>query len=337
MKGKTDQLIPDFIENSNDEFHALMCNPPFFDTKDEQIKQSLSNTSILVESTVEGGEEGFVSKLIEESFVYKNKIKLFTVMLGRKMSLKNLKSKLRSYKEDGILNFIDTEFCQGKTIRWGLCWTFDLSLNLSSTRQIKHATKKNPIFEHKIPEEKFIYSYSYTLNGITNYILELLDNIQISKSHLSNLTKSKHKIEFTIKTNLNTWSHQRRKKRLAKRMNELNTQSNDANNEQMMVTENNSSKKRLLDELECNSSIESNSSSFDHLNNEHSNNSDYFENQKRTRTSSMSKSNQDEKDYLLNCSVRIQQKNEKFYLKLSANDKVKDSAHQLFQFLKNNL
>lgn len=91
-----------------------MCNPPFFELRDNKNTQSSgSNTSVLIESTYDGGEENFVTKLIEESLLNQNKIKIFTVMLGKKMSLKNLKKKLQIYKNDNLLNYVDTEFCQG--------------------------------------------------------------------------------------------------------------------------------------------------------------------------------------------------------------------------------
>lgn len=105
-------MLPDLLDDKT-EFTALMCNPPFFEVRDEKSSRSSSNTSTQVESIFDGGEECFVTKLIEESFSNKDRIKLFTVMLGRKISLKNLKKKLRFYKEDNLLNFIETEFCQG--------------------------------------------------------------------------------------------------------------------------------------------------------------------------------------------------------------------------------
>ena len=295
-----------------------MLNPPFFD---QEGKQSLSNTSHPLESIVEGGEESFVVRLIEESFIYKTKIKLYSVMLGRKISFKNLKHKLQSFKDDGVLNFIDTEFCQGKTIRWGICWTFDLALNLNLVHKIKHA-KKSPIFVYKIPETKFLYTYN--LIRITECILKLLDNIQISKHHLSSLSKSKFKIEFTIRTNLNTWSHQRRKRRLAKQTNRLNEEMLDS--EMVVEEEQFNNKKRLLDELE--SSLEEEDCAILESTNEQL---------KRTKTAS--EVTVSDEIYLLNCIIKIQQEKEYFYLKITANDRIKDkdSVHQLFQYLKNNL
>lgn len=330
IKGRPDQLVPDLVDS--EEFHLLMCNPPFFEQREDGGRQSGSNTSTLVEATVDGGEESFVSKLIDESFVHRNKIKLFTVMLGRKASLKSLKKRLQGHREDNVLNFVGTEFCQGKTIRWGLAWTFDLSLNLRSVQKIDHA-KKNPTFVHPVPEERFLTRYCYTLNGVTECILELLDDIQIGRPHISGLTKTKQKIEFTIKANLNTWSHQRRRRRLAQRMNEQ-AESGDAKSEPM-EQETRPTKRRLEDlEVSLNNSGNSEvgpSSPSDC-------GSADGPSEKRVRTES-ELDDGDEESYLLNCKLKVQREKEVFYLKITANDRIKDkdSAHQLFQYFKNNL
>lgn len=316
-----------------------MCNPPFFEMREDGGKQSDSNMSTLVEATFDGGEESFVSKLIDESVVYRNKIKLFTVMLGRKTSLKSLKKRLQSHREDHVLNFVGTEFCQGKTIRWGLAWTFDLSLSLSSVQRISHA-KKNPTFVHRIPETRFLTRYCYTLNGVAECILELLDDIQIGKSHISDLTKTKQKIEFIIKTNLNTWSHQRRKRRLAQRMNEPgepgSVKSEQAEDELSYESETRPMKRRL-DDLEfglngSNSDVNPISPSNCGSNDSQS------ENVKRARTES-EPDDCEEEVCLLDCTLKVQREKEAFYLKLTANDPIKDkdSVHQLFQYFKNNL
>lgn len=51
-------------------------------------------------------------------------------MLGKKESLLELKNYL---KHSNILNVSETQFCQGRTMRWAIAWSFhDLKLpNLS--------------------------------------------------------------------------------------------------------------------------------------------------------------------------------------------------------------
>lgn len=214
-------------------------------------------------------------------------------------------------------------------MRWGLCWTFDLSIELDSIYRTKHGKKKkNPIFVHTIPESKFIYTYS--LKIVTNHILELLSKIEINKNHLFNLKRSKYKIEFTVKSNLNTWSHQRRKRRLAKQ--QIDKSDDQMVEEKQMVKDNQiecqKNRKRMVDELE---------SSFDDLEMlDTKSKDDDDENWKRTK---FTQSDDNNEFYLLNCVVKIQEKDEIIFLKITTNDQVKDrdSAHQLFQYLKNNL
>ena len=337
IKGNHNQLVPGLVDS--DEFHALMCNPPFFEVREDEGKQSASNTSTLVEATFDGGEESFVSKLIDESFVYRNKIKLFTVMLGRKASMKSLKKKLQGYRNDNILNFIGTEFCQGKTIRWGLAWTFDLSLRLSSVQRISHS-KKSPTFVHKIPETRFLSRYCYTLNGVAECILELLDEIKIGKGHIAGLTKSKKKIEFTIRADLNTWSHQRQIRRMAQRRGAGPSREQMEDGEARNESDSRPLKRRL-DDLEF--SLESSSEASDPTSPGREMDDDREENRgelaKKAKISPDSNDADDEQLYLLDCTLRVHREKEAFYLKMSANDRIrdKDSVHQLFQYFKNNL
>ena len=46
-------------------------------------------------------------------------------MVGKKNSLSKIKKYLR---ECGITNFSTTEFCQGRTMRWGMAWTYDSTI-----------------------------------------------------------------------------------------------------------------------------------------------------------------------------------------------------------------
>jgi hypothetical protein len=45
--------------------------------------------------------------------------RIFTSQLGKKSSLDQIHKYLQS------INHIDTEFCQGNTMRWAIAWTFD--------------------------------------------------------------------------------------------------------------------------------------------------------------------------------------------------------------------
>lgn len=135
----------DWLEvlNSNQtQYTFTMCNPPFFgkeehrdmcqennEDEEEVHRKSPANVSSPIESEVLGGESNFVQTMISDSFNLKDRVKIFTVMLGKKSSLKNLKKHLRNYQqENDDLKFTSTQFCQGKTMRWGLAWSFTHNL-----------------------------------------------------------------------------------------------------------------------------------------------------------------------------------------------------------------
>ena len=122
-----------------------MCNPPFYD--EDEYKEQLENDSEAAgrrhEMTCSGGEMAFVDKMISESILLSNKVKIFTTMLGHKRSLAPLKNRLKFLVQN--VKFNTTEFCQGKTMRWALCWTFDDAVDLDkvkSTFAVKKAAKK---------------------------------------------------------------------------------------------------------------------------------------------------------------------------------------------------
>ena len=96
---------------------------------------------------MEGGEEGFIYKMMLESIDYRKQIRLFTTLIGRKINLKDLKDRLQDIKSminqgepDSLceIKIWDTTFYQGKTARytefteinklitnrWGLAWMF---------------------------------------------------------------------------------------------------------------------------------------------------------------------------------------------------------------------
>ncbi|KAK8683784.1 hypothetical protein V6N13_039833 [Hibiscus sabdariffa] len=99
-----------------------MCNPPFFESIEEAgLNPKTSCGGTYEEMVCPGGEKAFITHIIEDSAVLKQSSRWYTSMVGRKVSLKFLMSKLR---ELGVTIVKTTEFVQGKTCRWGLAWSF---------------------------------------------------------------------------------------------------------------------------------------------------------------------------------------------------------------------
>jgi methyltransferase len=132
-----------------------MCNPPFYKSfyeaqglentrkPHERHDPKSINTANKCESIYEdGGEVGFVKKLIDESIQVGQKIRyiclnrflpfsenifllllrVYTTMLGKKTSLIEIKKYLIDRKS--VKNISEASFCQGHTMRWGIAWSF---------------------------------------------------------------------------------------------------------------------------------------------------------------------------------------------------------------------
>ncbi|XP_001360645.3 U6 small nuclear RNA (adenine-(43)-N(6))-methyltransferase [Drosophila pseudoobscura] len=119
-------------EKLRKEFHFCLCNPPFFDsnspnpfggnTRNPQRRPAPNNvrTGSAEELTCEGGEVHFVQRIIEESQLNKQRVLIFTSMLGVKASVPKI---LDYLKERQITNVTTTEFHQGHTTRWAVAWS----------------------------------------------------------------------------------------------------------------------------------------------------------------------------------------------------------------------
>ncbi|KAI6190789.1 U6 small nuclear RNA (adenine-(43)-N(6))-methyltransferase [Aphelenchoides bicaudatus] len=135
-----------------------MCNPPFFDTEEIDSKFSRlandgkDNSNLVTytnastddqmdvdesarsrttaqhsELSVDGGEVGFIQKMIEESVLYGDKIGIFTTLLGVKASFRELKP---AFQQAGIETYNLWTIGQGRTCRWILAWTLNPQIKL---------------------------------------------------------------------------------------------------------------------------------------------------------------------------------------------------------------
>ncbi|EHK98395.1 putative methyltransferase-like protein C27D7.08c [Glarea lozoyensis 74030] len=125
-----------------------ICNPPFYISTPQMIQSASQKlrqpftacTGSESEMVTEGGEIAFVSRMITESLVLRDRVQWYTSMLGIFSSVSILIQKL---KANGIENYAVTEFVQGKkTRRWGLAWSFeDLRPRMAVARGVGSVTK----------------------------------------------------------------------------------------------------------------------------------------------------------------------------------------------------
>lgn len=125
----TDKLVPlDDLEVESIDF--VMTNPPFYESEKELLSSAKQKsrpplsacTGAPVEMVCEGGEVAFVSRLISESLILRERVQWYSSMLGKLSSLEIIIDELH---ENGIDNYSVTELVQGaKTRRWAVAWSF---------------------------------------------------------------------------------------------------------------------------------------------------------------------------------------------------------------------
>ncbi|CAG9801567.1 unnamed protein product [Chironomus riparius] len=189
-----------------------ICNPPFFGSVKEltqgenrsgKRKRHFSPMKESLETVFnEGGEIGFVTKILNESLVLRSKICIYSTMFGCKKNFENFLILLKSYKID---SFTTTEFVQGKVHRWAVAWSF--SQNLSDfAKDVPHKSR-NVILKHVIDNENF--------KEVHDQILKVLNELKISKKILK--SENGKLYQYELESTENTWSNQRRKRRAENR------------------------------------------------------------------------------------------------------------------------
>lgn len=191
----SNQIIKGVLDE-NKEFDFCMCNPPFFDyfekpqnrTSRRRLIQSVASFDP-IEISTSGGELSFVKQLIKESSEIKHQIKIYTSLIGKKCDYLALKKELLKVSPK---SFLFTEFCQGKTIRWGMAWTFlDVSLNKLGAKSAKRK-KIKPILEFPI-----MVSNSTSFDLVYDDIKKKLTALEVRVRPSFNISKIQYK-EFMM-------------------------------------------------------------------------------------------------------------------------------------------
>eukprot|EP00062_Callorhinchus_milii_P015328 gi/632965459/ref/XP_007898902.1/ PREDICTED: methyltransferase-like protein 16 isoform X2 [Callorhinchus milii] len=190
-------LMDALKEESEIVYDFCMCNPPFFanqlEAKGENSRNpsrpppSSVNTGGITEIMAEGGELEFVKIIIHDSLQLKKRLRWYSCMLGKKCSLAPLKEELR---QQGVPKVTHTEFCQGRTMRWALAWSFydDVTMPSPPSKKRKLEKPRKPIIftvlESTIMElgNKVRSSESVTTEGIevvATGIEKILTNLKV--------------------------------------------------------------------------------------------------------------------------------------------------------------
>ncbi|KAK8043101.1 hypothetical protein PG994_013584 [Apiospora phragmitis] len=122
-------LIP-LDESDTQQIDFVMTNPPFYESEAElqqlaaqkALPPASACTGAPHEMVCEGGELGFLQRLLDESLVLRERVQWYTAMLGKQSSLGAVVDRLRA---KGIDNYAVAQFVQGhKTRRWAVGWSF---------------------------------------------------------------------------------------------------------------------------------------------------------------------------------------------------------------------
>ncbi|KAL4718399.1 hypothetical protein ACJJTC_000139 [Scirpophaga incertulas] len=225
---------------------------------------------------------------------HKNRVRVFTTMVGHKFNFQELMQELQSNN----IKFTHTTFCQGRVTRWGLAWTYQ-DYKFESLDPSKDKIRKNNRISYVIPA---LPNTPVCINTYTKKIQEILTELQID-------WKLIHKMKFDIIMQIvaykNTWSHQRRKRRILKRI----------------------EAKRI----KLNSSSEDNCVNVDQ---QHVNNND----EECTEVTIVKQEDAEEKSPIINARMAVVERNSVITLQLVYIDgsSGKDGLHQILQYIKNN-
>nr|XP_058902710.1 RNA N6-adenosine-methyltransferase METTL16 isoform X3 [Kogia breviceps] len=230
-------LMDALKEESEIIYDFCMCNPPFFANQLEakgvnsrnprRPPPSSVNTGGITEIMAEGGELEFVKRIIHDSLQLQKRLRWYSCMLGKKCSLAPLKEELRIQGEESpqlcreVPKVTYTEFCQGRTMRWALAWSFydDVTVPSPPSKRRKLEKPRKPItfvvLESVMKELSLKASSlgSETVEGIvvvTTWIEKILTDLKVQHKRVP---CGKEEISLFLTAIENSWIHLRRKKR----------------------------------------------------------------------------------------------------------------------------
>ncbi|TEB27451.1 hypothetical protein FA13DRAFT_1794836 [Coprinellus micaceus] len=232
----------------NLEIGFTMCNPPFYSSAaeihtsktekedeafsvctgsaNEMIYSSPSSSSSAAASSSpspspyaecerEGGEVGFVARMVRESLVIRERCRWYTSMLGKMSSVPKIVGLL---KVVGITNYIVTQFIQGQTRRWALGWsvggwwrlpdTISRLSHLPSSHSLATIQPARTTLEYSLDKDPTVVLHD-TLEGMKHGGILEVEKVTSPTGVV---------VEFLVKARENIWSRAARRKMKQKAM-----------------------------------------------------------------------------------------------------------------------
>lgn len=231
----TDPMIPlDDLGLKRIDF--TMTNPPFYESEAEMLKSASKKdrppysacTGAPVEMVCEGGEVAFVSRVLEESLILKERVQWYTAMFGIVTSLEVMVDKL---KERGIDNYAVTEFVQGnKTRRWALAWSFAPMRPAQEVCRGMKATPWRKILPAPVETEIGTFPTAHGVGNRAEALCELIGGLDLiawdwDKELLKGVGRARE----------NVWSRAWRRKRKREEMEEGSSKTSEPNLSEVCV------------------------------------------------------------------------------------------------------
>uniref|UniRef100_A0A8B9SMN2 U6 small nuclear RNA (adenine-(43)-N(6))-methyltransferase n=1 Tax=Anas platyrhynchos TaxID=8839 RepID=A0A8B9SMN2_ANAPL len=221
-------LMDALKEESEIIYDFCMCNPPFFANQLEakgvnsrnprRPPPSSVNTGGITEIMAEGGELEFVKRIIHDSLQLKKRLRWYSCMLGKKCSLAPLKEELRI---QGVPKVTHTEFCQGRTMRWALAWSFydDVQVPSPPSKRRKLEKPRKPITFTVLASTVNELSTKAAAMGwdaveaiavVRAWVEKILADLKVQHKRVP---CGKDEVSLFVTAIENSWIHLRRKKR----------------------------------------------------------------------------------------------------------------------------
>lgn len=203
----------------------VMTNPPFYSSETDMLKSAAKKsrpphsacTGAPVEMVCDGGEVAFVSRILDESLVLRERVQWYTAMFGIVSSLEVMVEKLR---EKAIDNYAVTEFIQGnKTRRWAIAWSFAPMRPIQDVGRGMQATAWRKILPTMVEVEILTFPIGAGVGKTADTLAQLIGGLD-----LISWAWDKALLIGTGRARENVWSRAWRRKR--KRQEADNTEGN---------------------------------------------------------------------------------------------------------------
>ncbi|NP_001003611.1 RNA N(6)-adenosine-methyltransferase mettl16 [Danio rerio] len=216
-------LLMDALKEESIVYDFCMCNPPFFANQLEakgvnsrnsrRPPPSSINTGGVTEIMAEGGELEFVKRVIHDSLQLKKRLRWYSCMLGKKCSLAPLKDELR---KQGVAKVTHTEFCQGRTMRWALAWSFydDVPVPSPPCKKRKLEKARKPltftVLKATVAELQAQTPHSSPTESVSAWLENILTDLKVLHKRVPG---GEVELSLFLTAVENTWIHSRQKRR----------------------------------------------------------------------------------------------------------------------------